>query len=260
MDALSGWTIVSLRPASQQAAVRRAIAAYGATPLALPALRLAAMPDAELAAQALRGALLASCCIYTSPAAVRFARRLLPASALRAPRSYALGRGTAQALVRQGVAAIHPDERAMRSEGLLALPEFSAPALARSDGEIGLVTAPGGRGLLLHALRARGARVRVAEVYRRLPPRLDRRHADALRRSRAPRALLLTSAEALEHALAQLPVDAGALLRACLAVASSPRLADVAHAAGFDAVIDAGATTPRALLDALAAHARGRGA
>jgi uroporphyrinogen-III synthase len=257
MDGLNHWTIVSLRPASQQAAVRREIAARGATALALPSLRLVAMPDPEAASQALRSALLAPRCIYTSPAAVRFAARLQPATALRATSTFAIGRGTARALARHGVHAIHPDDHAMRSEGLLALAEFSPASIARAGNDIGLVTAPGGRGLLLHALRARGARVRVAEVYRRLPPRLDRRHADSLRSSLTPRAVLLTSAEALDHAFAQLPADAAQRLRESIAVASSTRLAQHAREAGFGTVIDAGSPTPRALLDALEAYARG---
>jgi uroporphyrinogen-III synthase len=257
MDRLDGWTVVSLRPSSQQAAMRRAIAARGAVPLALPALRLAAMPDAAAATQALRIALGSSTLVFTSPAAVRFADRLSPLRGTRALRIGAVGRGTARALARHGLRAIHPGEHAMRSEGLLALPEFSAAAIAQAGGDVGLVTAPGGRGLILHALRARGARVRIAEVYRRLPPRFDRRHADALRASAAPRALLLTSAEALTYALERLPADALACLRAALVVASSERLARLAREHGFAAAIEAGAPTPQALLDALQAQVRG---
>jgi uroporphyrinogen-III synthase len=123
-----------------------------------------------------------------------------------------------------------------------------------------VVTAPGGRGLLLRALRARGARMRVAEVYRRLPPRLDRRHAEALRSSNAPRAVLVTSAEALDHALALLPADAVARLRDSIAVASSARLAQHAREHGFVTTIDAGSPTPEALLDALQAFVQHRAA
>ena len=56
-DSLSAWTVISLRPAAQQAAIKRAIAARGAIPLALPALRLAPMPDREASRVALRAAL-----------------------------------------------------------------------------------------------------------------------------------------------------------------------------------------------------------
>lgn len=251
---LAVWTVISLRPAAQQAVMKRAIVARGATALALPALRLAPMPDTDLARNALRAALTCSQLIFTSPSAVRFAAALHPLQTPREQRVYAVGRGTANALARHGLRAIHPAERAMRSEGLLSMPDFTPSALARPNGDVGVVTAPGGRGLLARALRARGARVRIAEVYRRLPPRFDRRHLGALQSSRAPRALLLTSAEALDNALAALPADATVCLRDALVVASSPRLAQLARERGFARVIEAGSPTPQALLDALVAH------
>jgi uroporphyrinogen-III synthase len=253
---LAVWTVISLRPSTQQAAMKRAITACGASALALPALRLAPMEDAEGARHALRAALTCAQIVFTSPAAVHFAAALQELKASRLQRVYALGRGSARALARHGLAAIHPGERAMRSEGLLALTDFAPERLRGADADVGVVTAPGGRGAIVHALRARGARVRVAEVYRRLPPRFDRRHAAALRASRAPRALLLTSAEALDHALAGFDGEALACLRDATVVASSARLVDHARGCGFTCVIDAGAPTPQALLETLEAHAR----
>lgn len=252
---LAVWTVISLRPAGQQAGVKRLITARGATPLPLPALRLAPMADAETARVALQAASSCAQLVFTSPAAVRFAARLHPLRALTTQRVYAIGRGTALALARHGVQAIHPAGSAMRSEGLLALPDFAARHFAKRDSDVGVVTAPGGRGLIVRALRARGARVRIAEVYRRLPPRLGPRHVEALRASQAPRALLLTSIEALENALGALPTDAVDILRDTLVVASSPRLSALAAGHGFARVIEAGAPTPQALLDALQKHA-----
>jgi uroporphyrinogen-III synthase len=252
---LAVWTVISLRPAAQQAAMKRAIVARGATPLALPALRLAPMADVAAARRALRAALACPLVVFTSPAAVRHAARLLPLRARRGQRFHAIGSGSARALARQGVPAQHPGHSAMHSEGLLARPEFAALAPGTA---VGLVTAPGGRGLLAQGLLARGARLQLAEVYRRLPPRFDRRHHAALLASRAPRALLLSSAEALENALAGLPPDAVARLRASLVVASSPRLAQLARRRGFARVLEATGPTPEALLDALEARARRR--
>src|SRR5262245_20818508 len=137
---LKRWTVISLRPAAQQATVKRAIRAAGATPLALPALRLAPIPDAASARRALRAALRCERVVFTSPAAVRFAAALLPLKLARGARAYAVGEASARALAQCGVAAIHP--QAMHSEGLLALADFA------EDGEVGLVTAPGGRGLI----------------------------------------------------------------------------------------------------------------
>lgn len=254
MAELSGWTVIALRPADQQAALRRTIEARGARALALPALRLGAAPDADAARRALRRALAATRVLFTSPAAVRFAARLVPLRAHAGRPVHAVGTGTARALARHGLHAIHPAAGLMHSEGVLALPDFAPGALAGHT--VGLVTAPGGRGVLKQVLAERGAALRVAEVYARLPPRLDRRHAEALRASSAPRAVLVTSAEALGHALAQLPADAAASLRDSVAIASSARLAEMARARGFAATLDAGSPQPAAMLDALAAAAR----
>ena len=240
--------------------MKQAIAARGATALALPALRLASMPDGDATRQALRAALDSALVIFTSPAAVRFAARLQPLRGIRAAQVHAVGLGTARVLARQGLDALHPAADAMHSEGLLALPSLASAAIARAGGDVGLVTAPGGRGLLQQALRARGARVHVAEVYRRLPPRLDRRHGDALRASATPRAVLVTSAEALDHAFARLPTEAAARLRDSVAVVSSARLAERARQHGFATIIEASAPTPAALLDALQEFATRRSA
>ena len=247
---LSVWTVIALRPAPDRAATRRAILARGAAPVLLPALRLTPAPDVDAARHALRAALSAAQIVFTSPAAVRFAAQLLPLHVEPSQRVYALGRGTARALARRGLAAQHPQAGAMHSEGLLALPDFASASHAHGE-DVGLITAPGGRGLIAHALRARGATLRVAEVYRRLPPRLDRRHFEALRTSLAPRALLLSSAEALDHALAALPPDLAPLLRDAVAVASSARLADLARERGYTRVLQASSAATPALLDAL---------
>jgi uroporphyrinogen-III synthase len=254
---LAVWTVISLRPVPQQASMRRAIAARGAHALALPALRLGPMADATAARRALRAALSCPRVLFTSPAAVSHAAALAPLTCGARQRMFAVGRGTARALARHGVVATHPAEHAMRSEGLLALPDFAPGSFTREHAAVGLVTAPGGRGLLAHALRARGAQLHVAEVYRRLPPRFDRRHRDALLASSAPRALLLTSGEALDNVLAGLPPEALVPLRDSLVVASSARLAQQARDSGFARTLEAGAPTAQALLDALEAHARG---
>lgn len=238
----------------QQPAIRRAIVARGASVLSLPALRLVAAPDAEVAERAWRAASTCAQLIFTSPAAVRFANALQPLAERRGQKVYALGRGTARVLARYGLRALHPDERSMRSDGLLALPDFARGNVSPAS-DIGLVTAPGGRGQILHALRARGARVRLAEVYRRLPPRFTRRHFEALARCAPPRAVLVTSAEALQHALDGLPPAARATLLDAVAVASSERLAALARAQGYTDVLTAGSPMIDALLDALDSHA-----
>jgi uroporphyrinogen-III synthase len=246
---LAGWSVVCLRPSAQQAAVRRAVIARGGRHVSLPGLRLVPAIDARAARDALRNALDCSVIVFTSPAAVTFAAHLLPLRDLRRQTTIAVGEGTAMALARHGVPALMPPPDAMHSDGVLALPQWHQVA-----GPVGLVTAPGGRGVIAAGLTARGLEMRRAEVYQRLPPRLDARHLRALEHVPAPRAVLVSSAEALELALAALPEALRTHLLDATAVASSPRLAELARDRGFAGVLVASAPTASAMLDALVGH------
>jgi uroporphyrinogen-III synthase len=223
--ALGGRTLVVTRPAGTAAAVVRQVCRCGGVPLLLPGLSLRAADDAERVRAALRLALGDDLLLFSSPAAVRFAAALLPletgASVL------AVGQGTARALRRRGLAAQAPGRQ--DSEGLLAL-----PALQHLRGRrVALIGAPGGRGLLREQLAARGARLREVHVYRRVPPRLSRRHLDAAMRLSPAARVLLSSAEALGNLQAILPPPAWTRLCAAVAVVSSERLAVLANEAGF---------------------------
>lgn len=161
---------------------------------------------------------------------------------------FAVGAGTARALARHGINAISPSHDAMHSEGLLALPEWNSVT-----GPVGLITAPGGRGTIPAGLTQRGLEIRRAEVYQRLPPRLDARHHRALMQSPAPRAVLVSSAEALDGALGALPPACRAHLLDAVAATCSARLAELAQTRGFSRVTTASAPTAVAMLDALEA-------
>ncbi|MDE2497618.1 MAG: uroporphyrinogen-III synthase, partial [Xanthomonadaceae bacterium] len=214
-------------------------------PMLLPGSSLRAASDARAARTALREALACDTVIFTSPAAVKFARGL---GALRS-RATALapGAGTQDALRRAGFRnAIAPARE--DSEGLLAL-----PVLRNVRGQrIGIVGAAGGRGLLQRELAGRGAKVIHAHVYERAPARLDRRHADALQRdARRPLYVLVSSSEALTNITASLPRDALRALLRGIAVASSARLATAAHQAGFASVLRASSAHAGEMLGAI---------
>ncbi|MCX7562056.1 uroporphyrinogen-III synthase [Xanthomonadaceae bacterium XH05] len=243
---LAGWSVLCLRPSMQQAAARRAAQARGARHVALPGVRLVSLP----AAAALEQALACATLVFTSPAAVHFAARQRPLRPNSATQVFAVGAGTARALARQGIEAIAPPPEAMHSEGMLAMPQWQGVI-----GAVGLVTAPGGRGVIAAGLNQRGLRILRAEVYQRLPPQLDARHHHAIRSAVAPRAVLVSSAEALDGALAALPPALRAHVLESLAVASSPRLANHAEALGFARVFIASAPTTSAMLDALESSA-----
>lgn len=239
------WYVISLRPRGGHAALRRAAARAGLGFVALSPWRIEARDDAATRAR-LAAALAADAVVFTSPVAVATARRL--AGLPPALPAVAVGAGTALALRRAGVARVAHPER-MDSEGLLALPALRDPAGRR----VGLVTAPGGRGLIEPTLRERGAEVVRADIYRRAPCPPPAAAVERLHAIDAPLALALSSGEALEHLLAQLGDDALARLRRARVLAASDRLADLARAHGFDDVVRAEGPRPAQLVAALAA-------
>jgi len=239
-----GWYVISLRPRGGHDAMRRAAARHGAGLIALSpwSLKLREDDDARLA---LKAALAASKVVFTSPAAVRAANALQPLRTHPRQQWFAVGAGTAAALRRAGIAQVQAPQR-MDSEGLLAL-----PGLAELEGiEVGFVSAPGGRGVLVPSLQARGARILRADVYERVPVPPSSRAVAQLQALSVPAVLALSSGEALQRILETLPATALAALRRARIVAASERLAGFARECGFDDVVTARGPRPADLLAA----------
>jgi uroporphyrinogen-III synthase len=236
--------VISLRPAGAHAPMRAAAAAHGMRVLALSPWRIRTRADASARA-ALAQALAADVVLFTSPAAVSAAAALMPLRAVAGQSWLAVGAGTAAALHGAGVAEVTAPER-MDSEGLLALPPLQQPQ-GRS---VGMVTAPGGRGLIAPTLAARGARVLRAEVYERVPVAPSPRALARLRAIDAPLYLALSSGEALQRLLGIVPAALLPRLRGAQVLAASERLADLARAAGFERVTVASDARPASLLAA----------
>ncbi|MBT2116361.1 uroporphyrinogen-III synthase [Dyella sp. LX-66] len=243
-SSLAGRVVVITRPAGTAGALARQVRALGGEPLSLPGLSLRGAEDVRGATTALRAALRDEVLVFTSPAAVRFAAQLAP---LRTRATVlAVGQGTARALRRHGIAAIAP--RRQDSEGLL-----EQPALQDLRGRrVALIGAPGGRGLLREQFAVRGAELRELHVYRRVAPRLLRRHVDAVAALPRSARVLLSSVEALDNLRALLPPAVWSRLCTATAIASSERLAAAARAAGFARVRIAASAMAADLLAAAA--------
>lgn len=107
--------------------------------------------------------------IFVSRNAVEYGLPLFPAGQLPASAVVAVGRATARALAAAGRTVDLAPEHRYDSEGLLELAELRQLNAKR----VLIVRGNGGRSLLGDTLRARGAQVAYAEVYRREPPRVD---------------------------------------------------------------------------------------
>lgn len=245
-----GWYVISLRPQGEHAPMRRAAALHHARVIAVSPWHLQLREDDE-ARDALQRALAAQRVVFTSPAAVRAARRLQALRPCAGQHWIAVGSGTGDALARAGITQVVTPSR-MDSEGLLAL-----PCLQDLDGQdVALVTAPQGRDLLANTLRERGARLLRADVYARIPVALSATTLARLRTLQAPAAIALSSGAALERVLALLPPETVRQWQAMPVAAASPRLLQAAQQAGFKDVALAQGPRPRQLLAALAPRFR----
>lgn len=243
---LRNVTVVITRPAGTAGPLARRVRKLGGIPVSVPGLSLRATEDAFNVDEALRRALDGDVLVFTSPAAVRFAADVLPL-ATRAT-VIAVGRGTARALKTASVPDVRFPETSQNSEGVLSLPELAAVTGKR----VALVGAPGGRGVIREQLALRGAVLEDIHVYHRVAPRIDRRHIDPLLKLSRRSAVLLSSAEALDHLRRALIAPAWRKLVQAVAVVSSERLRDIALEAGFERVAVARSALPTDLLEAAA--------
>ena len=245
--ALSGWTLISLRPRHRHGPVRRAAAARGAQVLAVSPYELLAL-DAGAALQAVLDCPIR---IASSPAAVAFAA----AQADLQGDWLAIGTATAKALRRAGAAQVQSAEP-QNADGLLALPVLSE---CRGK-QIGLITAPDGRGVLERELPARGAQLHLAHVYHRqalpLPTRVHRR----LQELGPDTAVLVSSRAAFAEFWRQLDDAEHDKISRTLCIASSARLLDYLQTLGLRKLRLAAGTQPATMLatlcEAIAAHER----
>jgi uroporphyrinogen-III synthase len=253
MNPLAGRGVLVTRPAHQAEPLCELLEARGARPIRFPVLAIAPPADVDSARQRLARLADYHRVVFISVNAVDQAAALrggLPADLCAA----VVGRASARALREHGVAAVLQPVAGADSEALLALPELRAVAGRR----ILIVRGEGGRELLADTLRARGATVDYAEVYRRVCPDVDPEALAALWRTQRIDAVTATSNETLGN-LYQLAGPAGRdPLRATPLVVASPRAADLAAELGWTAPVRVAASAEdvamvAALIDVLVA-------
>lgn len=241
---LSGWYVISLRPTGGHDALRRAVAHRGARLLPMSPVALRPLP----AGDSLPLALAADRVLFTSPAAVRYAAAQMPLRQNPGQIWLAVGASTAATLAQYGIRAQFNPKR-MDSEGLLSLPAMSD--LTQCD--VGLVTAPEGRDVLIDTIAQRARALHIAHVYKRQPRNIGAAAWQRLRAHRGPLAIAVSSGQALQAWLRQCPTDLRERVLAAVAVAASARLCQTVDALGTRTCIVATSAQPTALVEALAA-------
>lgn len=255
---LTGQRVLVTRPAHQAEALCQQLHSLGADVARFPTLAIAPTPTDAPGYAALKARFLDldhyRRVIFVSANAARLAHdwidRYWPQLPVRID-WLAVGDATARTLETLGIPA-RSAEGAMDSEALLAL-----PALQRPDGErILICRGEGGRETLGETLRARGAQVDYAELYRRIRPPYEDRDVESIIYKKLPSAMLVTSAEALSNLVdlcrgRQHPFPWQRLCAITLVVPSR-RVAEQAAALGFSHVRVAANATDGAMIATLA--------
>ncbi|WP_025113257.1 uroporphyrinogen-III synthase [Pseudomonas sp. H1h] len=250
---MTGWRLLLTRPADDCTALAEVLAQAGFFSSCLPLLDIAPLPVSEKIRQAMTQLPNCSAVIVVSKPAARIAVDLLDTFDLN-PVSmpwFSVGAATAQILRDRGL-DVHFPATGDDSEALLQLPRLRE-AVAQPDAQVLILRGEGGRELLAERLRALGASVEYLELYRRdlpaYPPHELTRRIAAERLN----GLVVSSGQGFEHlrrmagaawpAIAQLPL-----------FVPSPRVAELARAAGAQTVVDCRGASAAALLTALREH------
>lgn len=228
--------LIVTRPRAQCADWLARLAALGVEAVALPLIEILPARDAgpvHAAWAALPGVDLA---VFVSPNAVeQFFARAEGAGWPPGTLAACVGPGSAQALVAHGVPAaqvVQPaaDAASLDSEHLWA---ELAPRRDWAGARVLVLRGDGGREWLAERLAEAGAQVQAVTVYHRAGPRLDDAEQALLARAQADpagHAWLFSSAEAVGHLQGQ-------PLAGQRAIATHPRIAEAARAAGFAPVV-----------------------
>lgn len=250
---MTGWRLLLTRPAEECVALAATLAEQGVFSSSLPLLDIEPLPlSAEqhlLFAELNRY----SAVIVVSKPAARLAVALLGTSAVTGLPWFSVGAATAQILADAGLPVSSP-QQGDDSEALLALPELQQALASGSAPRVLILRGEGGREALADCLRGQGVTVDYLQLYRRRLPHYavaalpERVYAERLN------GLVVSSGQGLQHLLELAGAEWPSLARLPLFV-PSPRVAELAMAAGARAVVDCRGASAAALLAALRENA-----
>ncbi|MBK5937379.1 MAG: uroporphyrinogen-III synthase [Halorhodospira halophila] len=196
---LDGTGVVVSRPAHQAEGLAHALEEAGAEVWRFPTLEIAAEPDDAARQEAARQAAGADWLIFVSQNAVDHGLPRIRAAGGPAAhaRCATVGRGTAEALRRNGIEEVLYPRHGATSEDLLEETELGSI----SSGRVMIVRGVGGRPHLAETLRDCGAEVGFLEVYRRIRPSADPTPLLAAAEADRVQVVIATSGEVLENFL-----------------------------------------------------------
>ncbi|WP_192983980.1 uroporphyrinogen-III synthase [Pseudomonas sp. EggHat1] len=248
---MSTWRLLLTRPAEDCAALAQTLAAQGIASHCMPLLAIETLD--ETPEQRSTFAELQRYCavIVVSKPAARIGLQRLAQHGAPTPYLpwYSVGAATAAVLAEQGLCVHFPDS-GDDSEALLALPALQQAIAATSTPRVLILRGEGGRELLAERLRGQGVTVDYLPLYRRVLPHYAPGELSRQVRAERLNGLVVSSGQGFEHLLQLAGDDWPALARLPLFV-PSPRVAEQAHAAGAQIVVDCRGASAAALQAAL---------
>lgn len=252
---MSAWRLLLTRPAQECAALAQTLAEHGVYSSSLPLLAIEALVETpEQRATILDLDRYCAVVVVSKPAArlgLELLDRYWPQPLAGQP-WFSVGAATAEILEGYGLNVYFPAQ-ADDSEALLALPQLQQAVAAAHIPRVLILRGEGGRELLAERLRGQGVQVDYLPLYRRRLP--DYPPGVLPERVRAERlnGLVVSSGQGLAHLLQLAAEDWPALARLPVFV-PSPRVAELARAAGAETVVDCRGASAAALLAALQAQ------
>ena len=248
---MTDWRVLLTRPAEESAALAATLSEAGIFSSSLPLLDIEPIPVTPEQQAILRDLGRYCAVIVVSKPAARLALQQLD-QAWPHLRWFSVGAATAQVLADHGLDVQYP-QTGDDSEALLQLPALRE-AIARPDARVLILRGEGGRELLAERLREQGASVDYLELYRRFLPAYD---TDVLtQRIQLERlnGLVVSSGQGFLHLQALAGPDWPQVAQLPLFV-PSPRVYEMARAAGAEKVVDCRGASAAALLVALGSFA-----
>jgi len=247
---VTDWRVLLTRPAEESAAVAAALSDAGIFSSSLPLLDIEPLPITR-EQQAVFHDLGRYCAvIVVSKPAARLAVQELDQVWPQLP-WFSVGAATAQVLADGGL-RVHYPQTGDDSEALLQLSALRE-AIARPDARVLILRGEGGRELLAERLREQGASVDYLELYRRCLPAYDAGVLTQRIQLERLNGLVVSSGQGFVHLQALAGVDWPQVAQLPLFV-PSPRVYEMARAAGAEKVVDCRGASAAALLVALRSH------
>jgi uroporphyrinogen-III synthase len=248
---VTDWRVLLTRPAEESATLAATLSEAGIYSSSLPLLDIEPLPITPERQAVLRDLGRYCAVIVVSKPAARLALQQLD-QAWPHLRWFSVGAATAQVLADRGL-DVHYPQTGDDSEALLQLPALRE-AIARPDARVLILRGEGGRELLAERLREQGASVDYLELYRRFLPAYDSGVLTQRIQLERLNGLVVSSGQGFLHLQALAGPDWPQVAQMPLFV-PSPRVYEMARAAGAEKVVDCRGASAAALLVALGSFA-----